>query len=155
MLPGDFAPWKTVCYYYRKWSSLGEIDLLLNDLSGKVRLRMGQNREAGLGIMDSRSVHWGDNRSPKGFDGNKKVKGIKASFSGRQKRLSIGRYGHWCRSSWRDGLLDSDPYIERFSFSGEGDPCRRRLSGQVCGKDQEGYGIQGGDSGERRQEKRF
>lgn len=77
MLPGDFAPWKTVYYYYRKWSSLGEIDLLLNDLSGKVRLRMGQKREAGLGIMDSRSVRWGDNRSPNGFDGNKKVKGIK------------------------------------------------------------------------------
>ncbi|WP_394364034.1 transposase [Capnocytophaga canimorsus] len=27
--------------------------------------------------MDSQSVKWGNNRSLKGFDGNKKVKGIK------------------------------------------------------------------------------
>ena len=77
MLLGDFAPWKTVCYYYRKWSSLGEIDLLLNRLCGKIRTQRGQNREASLGIMDSLSVRWGDNRNPKSFDGNKKVKGIK------------------------------------------------------------------------------
>ena len=56
MLPSHFAPWELVYYYYRKWSSLGEFDLLLNKL---------------------RSVRWGDNRSLNGIDGNKKVKGIK------------------------------------------------------------------------------
>lgn len=38
---------------------------------------MGQKAEARIGIMNSQSVRWGDNRSLKGIDGNKKVKGVK------------------------------------------------------------------------------
>ena len=38
---------------------------------------MGQKAEARIGIMNSQSVRWGDNRSLKGMDGNKKVKGVK------------------------------------------------------------------------------
>lgn len=38
---------------------------------------MGQKADASLGIMDSQSVRWGDNRSLNGIDGNKKVKGVK------------------------------------------------------------------------------
>ena len=38
---------------------------------------MGQKAEVSLGIMDSKSVRWGNNRSINGIDGNKKVKGIK------------------------------------------------------------------------------
>ena len=38
---------------------------------------MGQNRHASLGIMDSQSVKWGNNQALSGYDGNKKVKGIK------------------------------------------------------------------------------
>ncbi len=43
MLPSHFAPWELVYYYYRKWSSLGEFDLLLNNLREKVRVKNGQN----------------------------------------------------------------------------------------------------------------
>lgn len=59
MLPSDFAPWELVYYYYRKWSSWGEFDLLLNNLREKVRVKMGEKAEASLGIMDSQSVRWG------------------------------------------------------------------------------------------------
>ncbi|MFX2597879.1 IS5 family transposase, partial [Enterobacter roggenkampii] len=52
-------------------------DLLLSKLREKVRLKRNQNREPSLGIMDSQSVRWGNNRALNGFDGNKKVKGIK------------------------------------------------------------------------------
>ena len=38
---------------------------------------MGQNASASLGIMDSQSVRWGNNRALNGIDGNKGVKGIK------------------------------------------------------------------------------
>lgn len=38
---------------------------------------MGQTAEASLGIIDSQSVRWGDNRSLNSIDGNKKVKGGK------------------------------------------------------------------------------
>lgn len=65
---------KTGC----KWCSLGEFDLLLNNLREKVRVQMGQKAEDSLGIMDSQSIHWGNNnRSLNGIDGNKKIKGVK------------------------------------------------------------------------------
>ena len=51
--------------------------MLPNSLREKVRVRQGQRAEASVGIMDSQSVCWGDNRSLNGIDGNKKVKGIK------------------------------------------------------------------------------
>jgi transposase len=77
MLPANFAKWQLVYYYYKKWSMLDCFDLLLAKLREIVRYGMGQNRQAGLGIMDSQSVRWGNNRSLNGYDGNKKIKGIK------------------------------------------------------------------------------
>jgi putative transposase len=40
-------------------------------------MKRGRNADASLGIMDSQSVKWGNNRSLNGWDGNKRVKGIK------------------------------------------------------------------------------
>lgn len=72
MLLSHFATWELVYYYYRKWPSSGDFDLLLNNLCEKVRVKNGQNAEAGVGLMDSKSVRWGDNRSLNGIDGNKR-----------------------------------------------------------------------------------
>ncbi|TFF29699.1 IS5 family transposase [Mucilaginibacter psychrotolerans] len=77
MLPKDFAKWQLVYYYYKKWSDLEQFDLLLSKLRECVRVKMGQNAEASLGILDSQSVRWGNNKALNSFDGNKKVKGIK------------------------------------------------------------------------------
>jgi len=77
MLPCNFPKWQLIYYYYSKWSNLELFDLLLEKLRNKVRVKRGQNSQASVGIMDSQSVRWGNNRSLKGYDGNKKVKGIK------------------------------------------------------------------------------
>lgn len=77
MLPLHFPKWQLVYYYYRKWSEQTDFDLLLNYLRESVRFKRGQNKQASVGIMDSQSVRWGNNRSLNGIDGNKKVKGIK------------------------------------------------------------------------------
>lgn len=77
MLPGNFAKWQLVYYYYRKWVNAEVFDLILDKLRSKVRVKQGQQSLPTLGIMDSQSVRWGNNRSFKSFDGNKKVKGIK------------------------------------------------------------------------------
>lgn len=77
MLPKDFPKWELVYYYYSKWANAEDFDLLLSKLREKVRLKNHQYAEPSLAIMDSQSVKWGNNRSLKGFDGNKKVKGIK------------------------------------------------------------------------------
>ncbi|MFJ1351699.1 hypothetical protein ACILDV_06910 [Capnocytophaga canimorsus] len=76
MLSGDFPKWQLV-YYYSKWANAEDFDLLLSKLREEVRTKRNQNKVPSLGIMDSQSVKWGNNRSLKGFDGNKKVKGIK------------------------------------------------------------------------------
>jgi putative transposase len=77
MLPSYYPPWQLVYYYFRKWSGLSEFDLLLSTLRESVRSKRGQNSQPSVGIMDSQSVRWGNNRSLNGIDGNKKVKGIK------------------------------------------------------------------------------
>jgi putative transposase len=77
MLPINFPKWQLVYYYYSKWSRLEMFDLLLEKLRNKIRVKMGQNSSASLGILDSQTVRWGNNRSLKSFDGNKKVKGVK------------------------------------------------------------------------------
>lgn len=77
MLPLDFPRWQLVYYYYRKWASQLDFDLLLEKLRGHVRVKRGQSMEPSVGIMDSQSVRCGNNASLNGIDGNKKVKGIK------------------------------------------------------------------------------
>jgi putative transposase len=77
MLPLNFAKWQLVYYYYKKWSDLEQFDLLLSKLREHVRVKKGQNAQASLGIMDSQSVRWGNNRALNSYDGNKKVKGVK------------------------------------------------------------------------------
>lgn len=77
MLPKEYPKWQLVYYYFRQWSLLAEFDLLLSRLREQVRLKRRQAAQPSLGIMDSQSVRWGNNRSLKGIDGNKKVKGVK------------------------------------------------------------------------------
>lgn len=77
MLPREFPKWQLVYYYYRNWVDREVFDRVLDKLRSKARLRKGQNGRATLGIMDSQSVRWGNSRSLKSYDGNKKVKGIK------------------------------------------------------------------------------
>ena len=76
MIPGDFAPWESVYYYFNKWKNEGIIEELLDKLRSMVRIRSGRNESPSMGIIDSRSVktsHHVD--SVRGLDGNKKIKG--------------------------------------------------------------------------------
>lgn len=77
MLPKEFPQWQLVYYYYRKWVDSEVFDMILDKLRSKTRVKLGQQGRPTLGIMDSQSVRWGNNRSLKSYDGNKKVKGIK------------------------------------------------------------------------------
>ena len=56
ILPSDSAPWELVYYYYRKWSSLGEFDLLLNNLREKVHVKIGQQAETSIPVCNIRQV---------------------------------------------------------------------------------------------------
>ncbi len=78
MLPGDFAPWKTVYYYFSTWKK-GEIFEVLHEaLVEKVRVMKGRKEEPTVGIIDAPSVkNTLVSSQDKGFDAGKKIKGSK------------------------------------------------------------------------------
>ena len=97
MLPKSYAKWQLVYYYYKKWGDNEHFDLLLAKIREHIRIKKGQNREASLGIIDSQSVRWGNNRSLNGYDGNKKGKRDKTSCRRGYKWLFDSCYGERCQ----------------------------------------------------------
>lgn len=68
MLPKYYPKWPSVYYYYKKWEHCLEYDLLLESLREKVRMSMGQSARPSLGILDSQSVRWGNNKALNGYE---------------------------------------------------------------------------------------
>ncbi len=52
----------------------------MQKLVRKIRLRRGQASSPTVGALDSQSVKWGSRQGDNGYDGNKKVKGIKRNI---------------------------------------------------------------------------
>jgi putative transposase len=78
MLPGDFAPWKSVYYYFSVWKKSGFFEILHELLVERVRVKQGKQEEPTVGIIDAQSVkNTLVSSQDKGFDAGKKVKGIK------------------------------------------------------------------------------
>ncbi len=78
MLPGDFAPWKIVYYYFSVWKKSEIFEMLHEFLVEKVRLKQGKKEEPTAGIIDAQSVkNTLVSSQSKGFDAGKKIKGIK------------------------------------------------------------------------------
>lgn len=78
LLPGDFAPWKTVYYYFSKWKKADVFEVLHEALVEKLRVKQGRNEEPTAGIIDAQSVkNTLVSSEERGFDAGKKVKGIK------------------------------------------------------------------------------
>lgn len=78
MLPGDFAPWKSVYYYFSKWKREGLWEIIHESLVEQVRVKQGRKEEPTVGIIDAQSVkNTLISSENKGFDAGKKIKGIK------------------------------------------------------------------------------
>lgn len=77
MLPGDFAPWQTVYYYFDKWKKSGVIKRLLSVARRHARREAGRAPEPSAVIIDCQSVPITRSGGLCGFDGNKKVNGRK------------------------------------------------------------------------------
>ena len=78
MLPGDFAPWKLVYYYFDTWKKNGIFELIHESLVEKTRLKHGKKAQPTVGIIDAQSVKSTlVSSEDKGFDAGKKIKGIK------------------------------------------------------------------------------
>ena len=83
MLPHDYPKWTTVYSYYRQWGAKPietEPSLLESLLQEEVmahRLKDGRAAQTRLCIIDAQSVKNTDTAQEKGYDGGKKVSGIK------------------------------------------------------------------------------
>ena len=53
MLPGDFAPWKTIYYYFSVWKKGELFEIIHESLVEKVRVSSGKKEEPTAGIMDA------------------------------------------------------------------------------------------------------
>ena len=79
-LPHDYPAWKSVYYYYHKWRQEGRVEHFLEKLVRKIRRKRGQASSPSVGAMDAQSVRWGSRQGDNGYDGNKKVKGVKRNI---------------------------------------------------------------------------
>lgn len=77
MLPGEFAPWQTVYYYFDQWREEGRLQCLLSALRRTVRREAGREGEPSALIIDCQSVQTSRSGGIASFDAYKRVKGRK------------------------------------------------------------------------------
>ena len=80
MLPKDFAPWKTVYWYFQRWRKDGTVDRIHDALRERVRIKEGREHpEPSAGIIDAQVVKGADTvpAASRGYDAGKKTNGRK------------------------------------------------------------------------------
>lgn len=77
-MESSFPPWKTVYYYFEKWSKDGTLEKANRELNRHEREQMGREAEPSLGISDSQSIKLLPMIfESRGIDGNKFINGRK------------------------------------------------------------------------------
>ncbi len=77
-LPGDFPPWSTVYYYFRKFRMSGLWHRIFMALRAAERKRVGKDPDASAAVVDSQSVKTTEEgAAANGYDAHKNVKGRK------------------------------------------------------------------------------
>ncbi len=79
MLPVDYPKWQIVYYYFNRWKHGRVIERIQCLLVKKIRIKQGKKEQPTVGIIDAQSVKSTlvSSHSNTGYDGGKKIKGIK------------------------------------------------------------------------------
>ncbi|MFJ8939786.1 IS5 family transposase [Streptomyces sp. NPDC102365] len=77
LLPHDLPPWQTVYHYWRVWQQEGVWEQMLPALGERERVQLGRDPTPSAAIVDSQSVRASERGGLHGYDGGKKVSGIK------------------------------------------------------------------------------
>lgn len=83
MLPKEFPKWRTCHYYFSVWSEKendkieSTFEKVLKKMVAKVRQKNGRQEKTSFIIVDAQSVKNTDTAKEKGYDGGKKISGIK------------------------------------------------------------------------------
>lgn len=83
LLPLQFPCWQTVYYYFQMWQSKGWIQRLQQALTCRDRQACGRAAQPTAAVVDAQSVKSTlvSSRSLTGFDGGKRIKGIKRTVA--------------------------------------------------------------------------
>ena len=110
-LPHDFPKWQTVYTYFAMWSKplanseYSLIDLLLKKIVARERLRMGRSVRTSFVILDAQSVKNTATPQNKGYDGGKKISGIKRHLAVYINGLPFAIHITTANVSERDGAI--------------------------------------------------
>jgi transposase len=111
MLPSGFPKWTAVFYYFQIWSEpkrRGRTILAscLELLTGMIRSEDLRKEKAAFLIIDSKSIKNADTAEEKGYDGGKKISGIKIHIGADANGLPHSVHAAAANASDRDGALE-------------------------------------------------
>ena len=127
-MPHDFPEWDFVYQWFRQWCGDGTFIELNRLLCRQIRIENDRDPDPSLGIMDARSVKSTEVAGVRGFDGGKKVKGIKRHIVVDTLGTHVdSRSPHGGDTRLPGSLSGAGPNVSlRLSASGK-DPRGRRL----------------------------
>ncbi len=106
MLPRDLPDWRSVYYYFCKWTRDGTIERLHDRLRDEDRARAGRDPTPTAAVIDSQSAKSTPVAAETGYDAGKKSEGAQAAPA-RGHRWALARRARPCGRRARGGRCPS------------------------------------------------